>query len=130
MNVHIQIIGSLLIILSLIHLPFPNYFNWKIEFQSLSLFNKQMIGVHTFFIALTVFLMGTLCLISTKELTTTPLGKIICLGLGIFWGIRLIVQLFVYSPKLWRGKRFETIIHILFSCLWLYLTIVFIKVSM
>ncbi|GGD29286.1 hypothetical protein [Hyunsoonleella pacifica] len=130
MNIHIQIIGSLLVTLSLIHLAFPKYFNWKTEFQSLSLFNKQMVGVHTFFIALIVFLMGLLCLFSTKELITTSLGKTICLGLGVFWGIRLLFQLFVYSPKLWKGKRFETIIHMLFTGLWAYITIVFMSVSL
>jgi hypothetical protein len=34
-----------------------------------------------------------------------------------------------YSLEHWRGKRFETFMHILFSILWLYLTAVFLVAS-
>jgi len=112
-------------VLALVHLIFPKYFNWKEELKSLSLINKQMMTIHTFFIALVVFLMGLLCLTSATELIETRLGKTISLGLGIFWSFRLIIQFFGYSPKLWKGKRFDTIIHILFSGLWIYLSVIF-----
>lgn len=126
MEIHYKIIGVLLMILSLIHVFFPKYFNWKEELKSLSLMNRQMMTVHTFFIAFIVFLIGLLCLISAEELTHTRLGKTISLGLGIFWTVRLFFQLFVYSPKLWKGKTFETIIHIVFSLFWLYMSFVFL----
>lgn len=125
MHTQIQIIGCLLIGLAFVHIPFPKYFQWKKQLQSLSLINRQIFSVHTFFIALTVFLMGVLCLVSTDELVLTKLGKTICFGLGLFWATRFIFQLFVYSPKLWKGKIFETYMHILFSSLWVYFTVVF-----
>lgn len=125
MILHFKIIGFLLIGLALVHLIFPKYFNWKEELKSLSLINKQMMTIHTFFIALVVFLMGLLCLTSATELIETRLGKTISLGLAIFWSLRLIIQFFGYSTKLWKRKRFETIIHILFSGLWIYLSIIF-----
>ncbi len=84
-----------------------------------------MMYVHTAFIALAVLLMGVLCLIAPAELMNTQLGRKISLGLAIFWGCRLLVQFFGYSPKLWRGKRFETSMHILFTLLWIYLTTIF-----
>jgi hypothetical protein len=128
MNLHLKIIGILLIALSLIHVIFPRRFNWEKELKSLSLINRQMMTVHTFFIALTVFLMGLLCLTSSSELIETDLGKRVSLGLGVFWVIRLFIQFFVYSSDLWRGKKFETIMHILFSTLWMYLCIVFLTI--
>jgi len=125
MQIHFKIIGVLLITLACIHIVFPKYFNWKEELKSLSLINRQMMTVHTFFIALVVFLMGLLCVTSSTELVETTLGKSISFGLGVFWTIRLCFQLFVYSPKLWKGKKFETIVHILFIGLWMYLCIIF-----
>ncbi len=125
MEIHIQIIGTLLIVLSLIHVIFPSYFNWKSELQHLSLMNRQMMTVHTFFIALTVFLIGLLCVTSASELIVTSLGKKISLGLAVFWTIRLFTQIFIYSPKLWKGKTFETIVHILFTIFWAYMSLVF-----
>jgi hypothetical protein len=125
MELHLKIIGVLLIILSLVHIIFPVYFEWKKELHAVSLINRQMMQVHTFFIALTLLLMGLLCLTSSKDLTGTAFGKKIALGLGIFWSVRLFIQFFGYSSKLWKGKKFETTIHILFSMLWVYLSVVF-----
>jgi hypothetical protein len=126
MEIHFKIVGILLIVLGLIHSAFPRYFNWKAELAGLTLINRQMMSVHTFFIALTLVLMGLLCLISANEMITTNLGKTVSLGFGIFWTVRLIFQFFVYSPELWKGKAFETVVHIVFSLLWVYLSALFI----
>lgn len=126
MEIHLKIIGVLLITLALVHIVFPKYFNWDKELKSLSLINRQMMTVHTFFIALTVLLMGLLCLTCSIDLIETNLGKKISLGIGIFWFIRLFIQFFVYSTDLWKGKKFETFMHILFSILWTYLSIIFL----
>lgn len=73
-----------------------------------------------------VFLMGLLCFTSAEELVETDLGKKISLGFGIFWMVRLFIQFFGYSHQLWRGKTFETIVHITFSMFWIYLTTLFL----
>lgn len=128
MELHLKIIGGIFLLLAVVHIIFPRYFNWKVEFKPLSLINSQMIYVHTFFIGLTILLMGLLCLTYSNELVSTKLGRVLCLGLFIFWGMRLIFQFFVYSSKLWRGKKFETAVHIVFSILWTYLAITFLFV--
>lgn len=87
-----------------------------------------MMKIHTFFIALTVLLMGVLCLTSTYDLATTTLGRRLSLGLGIFWGLRLFIQFFGYSTTLWKGKKFETIIHIVFLIIWTYFSIIFLAI--
>lgn len=126
MEIHFKVIGVLLILLSVVHIFFPKYFKWDLELKSLSLINRQLMTMHTFFIALAIFLMGLLCLTSSTELIETNLGNKISLGLGIFWSIRLFMQFFGYSTGLWKGKTFETIIHIIFSLFWAYLSIVFL----
>jgi len=130
MQIHLKIIGILLIVLAMVHIVFPKYFNWDKELASLSLINRQLIWVHTFFIALTILLMGLLCLTSSRELIETAFGKKISLGLGVFWGIRLFVQFFGYSSKLWKGKTFETSVHILFTFLWTYLSFIFWMIAL
>jgi hypothetical protein len=128
MELNLKIAGSLLISLAFGHLVFPKYFKWKEELPLISLINRQLMYIHTFFIALVLLLTGLLCLTSAKEIMETNLGNKLSLGLAIFWTIRLIIQLFGYSPKLWRGKRFETVIHLLFLLLWAYLAVVFFYV--
>ena len=125
MDIHLRIIGTMLMALALVHVIFPKYFNWRAELSQLSLMNRQMMVVHTFFIALTVFLIGLLSFSSAEMLITTPLGKRIALGLAIFWTIRAFTQFFVYSTTLWKGKAFETTVHVVFSAFWIYMSAVY-----
>lgn len=122
MEVHLKIVGALLILLAGLHAAFPRYFRWREELSGVLLFTRQLVYVHTFFIGFVVFLMGLLCLVEADQLLKTILGHDILIGLFAFWGVRLIFQLFVYSPELWRGKRFETMVHIVFSLLWTYIS--------
>lgn len=122
MEIQIKITGILLMLLALGHIVFPKYFNWKEDLKLLSLINRQMMIVHTFFVAFMVFLMGMLCWVAAEELINTKLGKLISLGFAIFWTARLVIQFFGYSSELWKGKTFETVVHILFSGLWIYLS--------
>jgi hypothetical protein len=125
METQLKIIGGVLTLLALAHAFFPQYFRWREELRPLGLLNRQMMYIHTLFIGLGVLLMGLLCLTSAPELAHSPLGRRVCLGLGLFWAARLGVQFFGYSPQLWRGKRFETAVHVAFVGLWAYLTLVF-----
>jgi hypothetical protein len=130
MPLQLEFIGGLLVVLALLHVGFARYFDWRREFATVSLINRQMMYVHTFFIAFAVLLMGLLCLTSAAELVGTVLGRRVSFGMGVFWLARLLIQFFGYSTSLWRGKRFETIIHVLFSFLWAYLSAVFLLVGL
>lgn len=125
MQTQLNITGLLLIALALMHVFFPKYFNWKEQLSTLSIINRQMMYVHSFFIAFVVMLMGLLCLTSASDLLSTALGKRISLWLGIFWTIRLLIQFFGYSSQNWKGKSFETTVHFLLSLLWIYFSTVF-----
>ena len=125
MELHLKIIGWILIALALMHLAFPKYFEWDKELPALSLINSQMMVIHTFFVALFVLLNGMLCITSAHDLVATALGKKISLGLALFWGARLVVQFFGFSSELWKGKKMETAIHVFFAFLWVYLFGVF-----
>jgi hypothetical protein len=126
MEIHLRIAGCLLIILALMHVIIPTYFKWKEQAAPLPLITRQILYIHTFFIGLTVLLMGLLCVTCADLLLSTDLGRLICLGLFVFWFARLIFQFWGYSSRNWKGKRFETIVHVLFSIVWTYLSAVFL----
>ena len=130
MDNHLSIIGISLVILGLLHIILPWYFNWETELSRLSLVNRQVMQVHTFFIALIVLLMGILCLLAPRQLLETELGHLISFGLAIFWTTRLVIQFFGFSPDLWKGKSFETTVHILFSGFWTYLSWAFWTIAL
>ncbi|MDB5138710.1 MAG: hypothetical protein JWR12_626 [Mucilaginibacter sp.] len=58
MEVNLKVIGVILIMLALVHSIFPKYFDWVNELSNISLINKQIMYVHTFFIALILILWG------------------------------------------------------------------------
>lgn len=125
MVLQLNVVGWLLVGLALVHAGFPRYFNWRREFAVVSLLSQQVMYVHTFFVALTVGLLGLLCLTSAPDLVGTALGRRVALGGAVFWSARLLIQFVGYSPTLWRGKRFETTVHIVFALLWTYVSAVF-----
>ncbi len=118
----LQISGAILLVLALIHVLFPWYFEWAAELPRISLINAEMLQIHTLFVALTVAGIGVLSLAYAEELAGTPFGKTVATGIAIFWTVRLGVQFFGYSAELWRGKRFETVMHVLFILLWTWLS--------
>lgn len=129
MILHLHIIGVLLLILAVAHAYFPRYFQWRKEFAGLTLLTQQVFFVHHAFIGITVGLMGLLTLLHAPELISTLLGNRICLGFSVFWSIRALCQVFVYSPSLWRGKTFETALHVLFLAFWIYMAVIYAMVA-
>lgn len=124
--IHLKIIGIVLILLALVHLILPRWCDWAVELARLSLLNRQLMQVHTFFIALVVLMFGALTFFCTDELLSkSNLAQVILAGFAGFWAIRLYFQFFVYDVRLWRGKRFESIVHGLFAFFWTYCTIVY-----
>ena len=69
---------------------------------------------------------GSLSLLAPDTLLEpSRLSRLVLSGIATFWGLRLLCQWFVYDASLWRGQRFNTVMHALFSLLWLYLTAVY-----
>lgn len=126
LDVHLKIVGVLMFGLVVINFFAPKRFGWKSEMGKVSLLTRQVFFVHCFFIALLVGMWGVLCLFFTRALLEpTLLGALVLAGLTLFWGIRLLMQWFVYDSKLWRGQWFETWMHVIFSGVWLYFTAVY-----
>lgn len=123
---HLQLAGLGLIVLALAHFTFPRRFHWTEELARLGTLNRQMFRVHVFFMAAVLVLFGTLSLLLADELLVpSPLARALLGGFTLFWALRLYVQLFVYERALWRGDRFNTAVHILFTSFWTYLVAVY-----
>ena len=122
----LRLAGGLLLGLFVLNFFVPRRFDWATELPRLSLINRRIVQVHAVFIALTLLMMGLLLvLLPHALLEPTPLARAVLGGLTAFWGLRVYMQWFVYDQSLWRGKRFETAMHALFTGLWVYLTATF-----
>ncbi len=126
LHVHVQIVGAMLLLLSVANLFFSRYFGWKKELASLSLLTRQVFQVHCFFIALVLMLLGVCSLFYTDTLLEPgPLSRVLLAGVVLFWLCRLLIQFFVYDAAIWRGNRFYTFMHVVFSVLWIYVVITY-----
>lgn len=123
----LRIGGVGLILLALVHVPVSRHLRWREDATRLTPTNASIFLVHAFFICVVLVLMGLPALLAPQVfLERSPAGAWLSWSLAVFWGIRLFVQWFVYPSALWRGKRFETRMHILFSVVWTLLTAVFV----
>jgi hypothetical protein len=123
---HLKVVGTLLLVLGLAHSLFDRYFKWEKELAQLSLLTRQIFLVHCFFISLSVVLIGACYLFYTNALLGSgTLSRVVLTGFVVFWAIRLIFQFFVYDSEIWRGRRFYTIMHVIFSIFWIYVVLIY-----
>ena len=75
---------------------------------------REVFHVHAWFITITLVIFGVVTFRFAGELAagTNDLGRWLAAGIGIFWLIRWLMQFFYYNSSHWRGKRAETIVHI------------------
>jgi hypothetical protein len=123
---HLRIFGVLMVLLVLVNVFAPRRFHWRREMASLSLVNRQIFEVHAIFIGVMLAMFSALLLTCAPALCEpTTLARAILGGLTAFWFLRLLMQWFYYSPKLWRGKPFNTAMHLMFTAAWVYFTATF-----
>lgn len=122
----LRLAGVLLLLLAAVNLYVPKRFAWADELQRLSLLNRQIFVVHAGFIVLMILLMAALTLALPRDLMApSRLSRALLAGMGLFWLVRLLVQWFVYDSRIWRGHRFYTAMHYVFTAVWIYFSATF-----
>ena len=125
-RLHLEIVGALLMLLGVSHAFLGRYFGWSREMARVSLFTRQVFEVHTFFIGLLLVLVGACSFFYAGALLEpSPLSRAVLTGMAIFWLFRLAFQWFVYDPSIWRGDRFRTAMHVIFSAFWMYVVLTY-----
>ncbi len=84
---------------AVLHVFFWRLFNWKIDLQKLSPENRatmQIFNLRMIYIFMSV---GALCILLPYELIHTNLGKVLLLGISIFWLGRAIEQFIFFKVK-------------------------------
>jgi hypothetical protein len=123
---HLRLSGVVMASLVVVNLLVPGRFHWREEMSRLSLVNRQIFQAHSVFLVLTLALFSALLLTCGPALLEpTRLSRAVLSGLTIFWGLRMLMQWCFYSPLIWRGHRFNTMMHYAFSVVWVYVTTVF-----
>ena len=78
----------------------PKTLDWKGELAKLMPFLRTLFWVYGAFIVLTILAFGVLSVLYPKELASGEgLARGVCAFIAIFWGMRLVVTLFVFDAS-------------------------------
>ncbi len=109
----LRIVAVAQLALAVLSLCLPRILKWKPDIDRMSPLVRDVFEIHSWFIALTLVIWGVLTWQFAAEMayTPTPMSRWLCAAIGIFWGIRCVLQWTHYSPSHWRGNPQRTLIH-------------------
>ena len=104
---------------------------WKGELAKLPLLAREVFHVHLWFVGITCAIFGGMTWRFAPEMaagSSEPL-RWLAGAIGVFWGIRSVLQVAYYSPVHWRGSFPRTLVH--FVCLGGYgsLSVIFLETA-
>ncbi|MCE9519947.1 MAG: hypothetical protein K8R87_10390 [Verrucomicrobia bacterium] len=109
----LRIVAVAQLALAALSLCLPRIMKWKPDIDRMSPLVRDVFEIHSWFIALTLVIWAVLTWQFAPEMAQAPtqLSRWLCAAIGIFWGIRCVLQWTHYSPSHWRGNPLRTLIH-------------------
>ncbi|MCB9852168.1 MAG: hypothetical protein H6819_03660 [Phycisphaerales bacterium] len=96
----LRIGGAIQLAILIASVQVPRMLDWRGELANLKPFLRQLFYVYGAFIILTIVGMGVISIAFADEIAASPgLGRAFAAFVFVFWGIRLIVQFFVFDAR-------------------------------
>jgi hypothetical protein len=78
----------------------PRLLDWKQTLAPLKPLNRQIIWTHGAYVAGMIVAFGLLSVAAPQLLADgSPLARIVCGFIAVFWGARLLLQILVFDPR-------------------------------
>ena len=88
----------------------PRELNFRDELPKVAPLLKHWILVAGLYVVLNLFAFGIISLCYSNELASgEPLARAFCAFVSIFWGVRLVIQFFVFDAKPYLRNWFLTV---------------------
>lgn len=120
MNSLLYVFASAQIAIGVLVFFLPRILGWRPALAAMPTLLREVYHVHALFLALTLWMFAGFTIAYGADLG--PLG--FCIGL--FWAVRVGIQVFYYSPSHWLGKAPETIIHFFLLLLYASMSIAYL----
>ncbi len=122
---HLRISGALFVLLGLAHAGFGKRLNWTEDLAKLSVVNRHIFLVHSFYSAMLLVMLGALSLFMTDALLQPGLlSSAILGGMTLLWTVRLGIQWLFFDRSIWVGHVANRRIHYLLTVFWVYVALV------
>ncbi|WP_395741915.1 hypothetical protein [Prosthecobacter sp.] len=101
------------LILAVLDLFIGRILGWKAAMDRMPLLVREVFQIQGWFIALTLFIFGVLtwCFAADMAGGAHVFLRWFSGGIGLFWGLRCVMQWAHYSAVHWRGIPHLTVIH-------------------
>lgn len=99
--------------IAILGLNIARMLDWREPIARMPVLVREVFQVHTYFIALTCAIFGTLTWRFAADIAL-PAHEMIrwfAGSVGLFWGIRSVMQWTYYSSSHWRGLPMKTLAH-------------------
>lgn len=106
----IKIIAFYNFAFGLLHLFFWRLLKWNEQLKRVSPINSAIVQTLNICLTFVFFLVAYCFYFSPTEIKTTDLGSTLLIGMGLFWLIRAILQIYLYEMK----QRIHKILFIIF----------------
>jgi hypothetical protein len=110
----LQAAAALQIGIAILNLFLSRILDWEEELRKASKLLNEVFHVHSWFISITVAIFGLMSWRFAGELAGNgpAIDRWLAGCIGLFWGIRTVMQVAYYSSSHWRGKPGRTMIHL------------------
>ena len=114
MEIALSIAAAAQLAIAVLNLFLVRIMKWEEPVARMPQLVREVFHVHAWFITITLVIFGVVTIRFAGELAagTSDLGRWLVCGIGLFWLIRWVMQFFYYNSSHWKGKRAETIVHI------------------
>ena len=127
LQILLRVAGAGMIVLALAHIPMGRHLGWREDAARMSPQSESIFHVHTFFVCVMLIVMGVRALFAPQIfIEPTAAAAWLSWTYAVVWALRLYVQWFVFPRELWRGKSFETAMHLMFTVIWSGLIALFV----
>ncbi len=101
--------------IALLNLGLERLMGWREDMARMPLLIREVHRVHAWFISVALAIFAALTWHFAPEFAagSNPVCRWLAGGIGIFWGVRTILQVAYYSSSHWRGRTGRTVIHVL-----------------
>lgn len=104
----------------------PFVLQWRTSLAPLRKLNRQLIWTYGGYVAGMILSFGILSVTAPQLLTDgSPLGRIVCGYIATFWGVRLMLQFFVFDSQEYLTKWWLTAGHHGLTVVFIFVTAVF-----
>jgi hypothetical protein len=109
----LSVFAILQVAIAVLNIGLVRFLKWKDDLDQLPLLLRQVFMAHLWFISLTLAIFGVMTWrFSTEMAASSDRASVWLAGaIGLFWGVRVVLQIAYYSASHWRGQAGRTMIH-------------------